>query len=701
MKLLSILISAILLSILTTLSAQDYQNIMRSNVVENINGKDYYLHKVKNGETLYAIARAYHINVDIIRKANYGVEDDINPDQILKIPVRPEPQIIEADKKEAINYRRIIAGETLYSISKEYNVSVEELKAANGGLPDGLKTGMFIKIPVNDGNKPEVIETSPQDKYSKIYFEYQAKEKVSIYKLALRYKVSIDTIFLLNPGINEQLISGQIIKIPFSSGDTGFITHTIKKRQTVKKLAKKYAITVEQIKEINKYISRHLLVGQVIQIPLLAMDANDAPPLDSLALIEQKLLSEESRTKTQKEKCYESYHTGEYKVALLLPFYMSVYDSVIRMQNETDTKETDPEFVKSFVFIQFYEGFMMAIDSMKKTGLKVKLHVYNLEDDISQTNQLLQNPEFKQMDLIVGPVFNSNFKIVADFAKEHQINIVNPLSTREEITYGNPYVFQPQPINNNQYQTLVDYLNEHHAYSQIFIARHNPYRNAIAFEELRNVLDRQLESRKGSFTGLYHEILYSRDSTYTFEHTASADFENVVITYSDSKVFILDMLRKLNELRDTFNITILGMPQWKEIDGLELEDLNNLNARILSKNYTNYNLPAVRYFVKEYRNRYATEPKEYAFTGYNIGVYFLSALMKYGPQFNDCIQYFDMELLNTGFDFESSPGNGYQNINWKILGFENYQLKDISDRLETYDLSNPPGKYYKYMEIIK
>jgi hypothetical protein len=281
---------------------------------------------------------------------------------------------------------------------------------------------------------------------------------------------------------------------------------------------------------------------------------------------------------------------------------------------------------------------------------------------------------------------------------EHKINIVNPFSSREEVSYGNPYVFQPKPIDNDQYQVLVDYLNSYHENAQIFVARHNPYRDAMAFDALKNTLNRDLKSRSGSFTDLYHEIIYSRDSIYTFKHMASVDYENVVITYSDSKVFILDMLRKLNELRDTFNITMVGMPDWTNIEGLELEDMNNLNTRVFAREFANYNLPVVRNFVKTYRLRYATEPKEFAFSGYNIGVYFLSALMKFGPDFGDCIPYFDMELLNAGYDFESSPGNGFRNVNWKILGLDDYQLKDVSDRLESYDLSIPPTPYYHYMD---
>jgi hypothetical protein len=172
--------------------------------------------------------------------------------------------------------------------------------------------------------------------------------------------------------------------------------------------------------------------------------------------------------------------------------------------------------------------------------------------------------------------------------------------------------------------------------------------------------------------------------------------------YSENKVFILDILRSLNELRDTFNIMVVGIPEWQKIDGLEAEHLNNLNTHIITRTYTNYEQAVVRKFIADFREVYATEPNDFAYSGYNIGIYFLSALMKYGPDFEDCIRYYDMELLNMGIDFERiTPNGGFRNINWKILEMYDYEFEDVSTRLKTYDLSKPPDEYFKYMDFEK
>jgi LysM repeat protein len=679
--------------------SQEKPRVEKSLVVETIQGHDYYIHTVKKGETLFSISKAYEISLDKLKENNFALTEGIVPGEMIKIPKSGPPQLIEEPVLQGeVNYRRVQQGETLYGIAREYGIPVEMIKAANNGLPDGLKSGMFLKIPLL---KDTVLDKSSNDGQGDKtgFFEFQAKEKTTIYQVALRYRVSVDSILFYNKGIEESIRPGKIIKIPLISHQPGYITHTVTKRETVVRLARKYNIDVNLIKSINPYVSRHLANGQVVRIPLLKMDAGDGPPMDRPVEGDDGAIEEASRPKSSKEKCFESYVNDSYKIALLMPLYFSEVDTILMDGAMEENNFVPASFIKPFTFLQFYQGFMMAVDSLEKAGLKAKIHVYNVEDDVMQTRELLENPELKQMDLIVGPFFSHNFKMVADFAKNHGINIVNPLSTREEVTMGNPFVFQPQPLRATQYTALVDFLNEEHDHSQIFIARHNPYQDFVAFEDLQSTFNEKLEPRQIPTTALYHEITYSRDSLFTFIHTASEEHENVIVTYSENKLFILDLLRNLNQLRDTFQITVVGMPNWREIDGLEYEHLNNLNTHFIADQFNDYEKPVVKEFVADFHERYATDPGTFAFNGYNIGIYFLGAMMKFGARFNDCIPHFGMELLNMGYQFETSSNRGFNNVHWKMLEMYQFELKDHTTPLPQYDLSAPPGKYYKYMDL--
>jgi len=687
-----ILIVLLFLSLHSFNVAYSQESIMRSNITESIDGKDFYIHEVKKGQTLYAIARAYHVKLDEVQYYNQGLTHDLEIGQKVKIPAfAPGSEKSTDANNSGYIMHKVRPQATLYSLSKEFEVSVDEIMDANGGLPEGLKEGTFIKIPrsqIIDTSEPEleVFYQEKQDEPQGSYFEYQAREKESLYALAIKYRVSIDSIYLLNPGVDENLKNEQIIKIPISDHDVQYIIHTVRKRQTLSRLARKYDLEIENLKASNPYISRHLMEGQVLRIPL---------PGQEIVIGTEYLadtLSRYIRTDTLESKqeiCDNMWEVGNYKIALLLPFYFSELDSGELPGNDESNVQEGPEFIKPFTFIQFYEGFMLAVDSLKKLGLNAEVFVFNIEDDISKTKELIRKPELKQMDLIIGPAYSSSFTIVSNFAKEHHIHIVNPFTTRSEIIYNNPYVFKLTPTLDQELFQLVQYLNQKHSRSQIFIAKHNPYRDEVDFNLLRSYLNKDLDSRPAPLTDLYHEIIYSRDSVYTFLHKASVDHENVVITFSDDKVFILDFMRKLNELRDTFPITVIGIPEWKKIEFLELEHLNNLNAQILSDTYIDYNSRWVKQFISKFRQSYQTEPLDYAYRGFDIAWYFLSALMKFGPHFNDCILYYDQRLLQLSLNLEKIPDGGYENQHWYMLRLRNYKYKSISQSIEGVELKKP------------
>ena len=125
----------------------------------------------------------------------------------------------------------------------------------------------------------------------------------------------------------------------------------------------------------------------------------------------------------------------------MLPLYLEEVES---MNPETATQEAIDNW-NCLKYLQFYEGFHLAVDSLKTRGLHLQLYVYDVGKDSSQTVELLKKPEIKSADLIIGLIFHKNFRIVAGFARENNIPIVNPVSDRTEILRDNEMVFKVSP----------------------------------------------------------------------------------------------------------------------------------------------------------------------------------------------------------------------------------------------------------------
>lgn len=123
----------------------------------------YLIHRVKKGETLFAISKEYKVDINDILEKNPDANIGLKRGMELKIPMNDVDTTnlveIEPAYEDSLLSHKVNKGETLYSISKLYEVKIEDVLALNGGLPDGLKTGQFIRIP--KANELFIAQTRP------------------------------------------------------------------------------------------------------------------------------------------------------------------------------------------------------------------------------------------------------------------------------------------------------------------------------------------------------------------------------------------------------------------------------------------------------------------------------------------------------------------------------------------------------------
>ena len=92
--------------------------------------------------------------------------------------------------------------------------------------------------------------------------------------------------------------------------------------------------------------------------------------------------------------------------------------------------------------VEYYEGFLMAVDSLKRTGTSLDLYVYDSGKEVSTLNAILSKNEMKKMDVIFGPMHQKQIKPLSDFAKKNDIRLVIPFSQKGEEVFNNPAVYQ-------------------------------------------------------------------------------------------------------------------------------------------------------------------------------------------------------------------------------------------------------------------
>lgn len=222
----------------------DYLNL---NYIPTTDG-NYY--KVVSGDSLYSIARKYNTTVDELKTLNNLTTNTLKIGQILKLPTLKSD---ETDTQETISYK-VVSGDSLYSIAKKYNTTVDEIKTLNNLTSNLLSIGQTLKIPTSS-----TIDTGTN------YITYKVVSGDSLYSIAKKYNTNVNTIKTLNNLTSNLLSIGQILKIP--STGTNYTTYKVVSGDSLYSIARKFNTTVDKIRTLNNLTSNILSIGQILKIP--------------------------------------------------------------------------------------------------------------------------------------------------------------------------------------------------------------------------------------------------------------------------------------------------------------------------------------------------------------------------------------------------------------------------------------------------
>lgn len=202
---------------------------------------------VQRGDTLYGISKQFGVTVEEIKLENDLSGNTVVIGQVLRIPTL-----------ETTSLYVVKRGDTLYSIATRYSVSVNELIRLNNLSSTTLSVGQQLRIPING-------DTTVQD-----YVIYTVKVGDNLYSIAKRYNVTVDNIKMVNNLTSNLLSIGQKLRIPIFNGnsniDNQYSTYVVKSGDTLYKIANRYGMTVSQLMAINKLESTSLSIGQVLKV---------------------------------------------------------------------------------------------------------------------------------------------------------------------------------------------------------------------------------------------------------------------------------------------------------------------------------------------------------------------------------------------------------------------------------------------------
>lgn len=489
------------------------------------------------------------------------------------------PQVVvSADKVRyggKIFYTHVVQGrQTLYSISKAYNVTIQEIYDANPTLhldTEGLKKDQIILIPIKEG--------------------VTGKERKEDKEPAVNTKVET----------TSAKMEDQATRHP--NGSDEYFTHRVKWFEDLTSIARKYMVSKESIMNINGMTSDKVKRKDVIKIPRDPKKwENGAATAAGSSAIASTGKTDENQEANVEEKPADSWFDKIFKpkreveISLLLPFKAS--------------QKADPQMM------DFYSGALLAAKDLGNDGVEVRLNVY----DVAGGTIPVTEERFAQSDFVIGPVSNSDIARTVNASKGKSW-IVSPLDPKAEALADTiPNVIQAPAPTSAQIKDMVRWIRSDMGASDkvILISQKGASTSGYPMEVINEVNHSGLQHSNFSFN-----ILEGRSIMGRLAGLMTGTGTNRVVIASDSKAFVIEVVRLLylvsSQKKDIVLYSTSRLRTYEEID---IEQLHSLNLHASVSYFVDYDSKDVQEFLMEYRALYNTEPSRSAFQGYDLMNYF-------------------------------------------------------------------------------
>ncbi len=354
-----------------------------------------------------------------------------------------------------------------------------------------------------------------------------------------------------------------------------------------------------------------------------------------------------------------SIKKDKYVVSLLFPFMVN---TLVPLPNAQRPNQS---------VIELYQGMKLAVDSLSKVGIHIDLRSYDTERDVATIKKLLDAPEMKNSDLLVGPLFTEQMKPVQEFSLANQVNMISPVSNSADFFKDNPYGMLFQPSLQTLGEQAAEVLNTAIKNKNIIVYFGDaPKDSVMAFSFMKRALDLGLkivlaEEHHRESSGKILSTLATPTEYDEWKNpkqfTLKLDSIGGIYVASDNPLIYSKVSSSLTTRGDS--IVVVGSETWisPQSTSVNFENFERTHTLFASGNFAAGRSPAFLEFRKKYLAKHGEYPGLYARLGYEFMWFVGHALNQYGIYFQAPLSQrgFTKALMYEGVDFSSQHDNQY------------------------------------------
>ncbi|MDP2088286.1 MAG: LysM peptidoglycan-binding domain-containing protein [Flavobacteriaceae bacterium] len=546
---------------------------------------------------------------------------------------------VEAQTKKYVSYT-VKKGETIKSIAKDLNISPKELYELNPDIDRKPKENTVILIPAT-----HVVETPSTT------IQYHVQPKETLYNIAKRYQTTIEEIIKLNPILVDGLKDGQIILIPGANSAVGQtekkeeisakkIIHIIEKGDTFYNVTKRYQISEEELIAQNPILKDGFNIGVELHI-----------------ITDKKIETNFSQPKQiVKTPMNIAFKSGKsVNAVLMMPFKLNeIEDVAIHFNNSTSLLN---------IAAEFYQGAMIAIDSLRNQGAAINLKSFDSENNDEKITSILRTNNLSNTDVYIGPLFLSSAQKLAK-------NITNgfviaPMNSKEHTKFSEINLIKSGVRSELLEDRILQFMKRNFAGQNVIVIGDNK-------QGTNNEADRIAWKLKSNISIGNVTILKPSSGYITkqrFESVLSSHKQNWILIVGDDNIVITDAVNTYGIADKSIEIRLFSLKNEGNIEKANNVYLGRLNYTFPSAEYSDFNNLNVQSFVNQYKEKYIAPPSSNAIRGFDVTYDILFRMLLNGNN-NASIDNYTFDRIAARFDYRPTSVTGFENNGIFILKYE-------------------------------
>jgi len=625
----------------------------------SVEAQNFSTHQVKKGETIEAISKRYFVTPFDIYKLNPDAKKDLKPNTVLIIPISKakKPTITINKELQGFNEHKTKRKETLYSLSKKYNVSEDDIKKYNKFLySNTLRKGDRLQIPKYKITK--IVEELEATK------RYTVQPKEGKWRIAYKFGVTVEELEVLNPGITEVLKEGDVINVPNLTDeaekqfDDQYSYYKVLPKEGFYRLKLKLDLEQDQLEALNPELKEiGLKSGMILKIP-----HSDA--IEGLIEGESEVVNLVNSISD-----FETKH-----IAIMLPFRMHRVD----FDSISDAKKSLKKDPYLNVSLDFHSGVLMALDSLKTLGISLKVDVYDTRYEVSEVSRIIRENDFENIDAVIGPLTPASFNKVASELEKYNTPVISPIGTKLKL---HDNVFQSRPSDDLLKTKVINFAKSDSLIGNIIIIADT--KNVATANELKREFNiaKLVYSRK-SKEGEDEFFVTKEDIEGALKPGKNLVFlETQNEGYASNVTSVLASLNNKVDPESTEEPSEIVLVTTNINSAFEGDQINNTHLSNLQFHFATaskeYNENDNNAFVKKYDKLYNITPNKRAVRGFDLTMDVVLRLVSSDDLYTSVNNTPLTEYVENKFAYKKKLFGGYYNDSVYLVKYDDLTVVEV------------------------